>query len=137
MGSARRLATVCTAAALLGGCGFGPPKDTSGQPPNLPAPPSPSFSPQPPSSGVDVQVLVKNLAVPWGLAFLPDGSALVTERDSFRILAVSPGGKVTVAQTLTGVVHGGGEGGLLGIAVSPSYATDKTAYIYYSTSRDN
>jgi glucose/arabinose dehydrogenase len=128
---------------LTAACSFGPPDpDQAGEPPNLP---TPSDSP---SSGTDegdqeiaATVLAKGLEVPWGIAFLPDGSALVTERDTARILRVGPetdadGLKVTEAQRLTGV-QAGGDGGLLGIAVSPRYKTDKTVYVYYSTAKDN
>jgi len=124
-------------------CSFGPPDpDEAGEPPNLPAPSAASSAP---GSGNDqevaVTVLAKNLEIPWGIAFLPDGSALVTERNTGRILQVGPetdedGLKVTEAQRLD-QVEAGGDGGLLGIAVSPAYKTDKTVYIYYSTAKDN
>ena len=50
---------------------------------------------------------------PWGIAFLPDGSALVSERDTARIVHVTPQGDVTTVGTVQGV-DGAGEGGLLG-----------------------
>ncbi|HEY3507427.1 MAG TPA: PQQ-dependent sugar dehydrogenase [Actinocatenispora sp.] len=117
------------------GCAFGPPDESSqGTPPKLP---TPSTSPSSDDGGATVQVIAKNLAVPWGIAFLPDGSALVTQRDKRTIIKLGPdGGKPTTVQTIT-QASAGGEGGLLGIAVSPKYKTDKTVFVYYSTSSDN
>ena len=83
-----------------------------------------------------VTVVAKGLAVPWGIAFLPDGSALVTERDLAKVVSVTPDGKVTEVQSIPDV-RPGGEGGLLGIAVSPKYATDKLVYVYYTAANDN
>jgi glucose/arabinose dehydrogenase len=137
----RPIAALALAVGVLAGCSFGPPPpDQSGQPPRLPTP-----SASPTGEGDDGQiaaeVVAKGLAVPWGLAFLPDGTALATERDSGRILKIGPesgpnGLVVTPAQTLTGIATGG-DGGLLGIAVSPDYKTDQTVYLYYSTGKDN
>ena len=133
------VALAVAATLTLAGCAFGGPDDSeSGRAPNLPTPNTPSAAPSGSSDddNVGVQVLVKNLDVPWGLAFLPDGNALVTERTTMRILQISPGGRSTPVQTIT-EAYASGEGGLLGIAVSPKYATDKTVYIYYSTRTDN
>lgn len=74
--------------------------------------------------------------LPWGLAPLPDGSALFTERDTRRIFSVRPGQAARHIYTVTEAVPGG-EGGLLGIAVSPGYARDQLVYLYYTTGRDN
>jgi len=128
--------------ALTTACSFGPPEpDVAGEPPNLP---TPSASAGPEGGGeaeAAATVLAKGLEVPWGLAFLPDGAALVTERDTARILRVGPetdddGLKVTEVQRLS-EAEPGGDGGLLGIAVSPKYATDATVFVYYSTAKDN
>ncbi|WP_372472222.1 PQQ-dependent sugar dehydrogenase [Jidongwangia harbinensis] len=129
--------------AVSTACTFGPPDpDVAGAPPNLPAP---SYSTPPGSDDTEqevaVSVLAKGLDVPWGMAFLPDGTALVTERDTARIVQVGPetdpeGLKVTEVQRLSEAVSGG-DGGLLGIAVSPAYAKDKTVYVYYTTATDN
>ena len=131
---------------LTAACSFGPPDpDQQGAPPNLPKPsaaePSDGAGAEGGSQEIAVTVLARALNVPWGMAFLPDGTALVTERDTARILKVGPksdanGLTVTEAQRL-GEVQASGDGGLLGIAVSPKYATDKTVYVYYSTRKDN
>jgi glucose/arabinose dehydrogenase len=76
-------------------------------------------------------VLARDLAVPWAIAFLPGGDALVTERDSARLLRVTPRGKVSTVGTVPGV-EPYGEGGLLGVAVSPSFGRDQLVYLYVS-----
>lgn len=83
-----------------------------------------------------IGTIARHLAVPWGIAFLPDGSALVTERDSGDVLdivgrRVSRVGHVDVAHAE------GGEDGLLGIAVSPSFGKDHRVFLYASTDHDN
>jgi glucose/arabinose dehydrogenase len=126
----------------LSACAFGPPDpDQAGEPPNLPAPSAQSAGPDDGDQEIAATVLAKGLAVPSGIAFLPDGTALVTERDTARILAVGPqtdanGLKVTPTTTVAEADSGSG-GGLLGVAVSPKYQTDKTIYLYYSTGNDN
>ena len=90
-----------------------------------------------PAADVDKpSVLVRNLEVPWAIAFLPDGDALVTERDSARLLRVTPQGRVSTVGTVPGV-EPSGEGGLLGVAVSPSFGRDRLVYLYFSTATDN
>jgi glucose/arabinose dehydrogenase len=84
---------------------------------------------------VEVSTLATDLEVPWSFAFLPDGDALVTERDSGKLLRVSPSGDVQEIQTLP--EGGSGEGGLLGVAVSPDYEDDRYVFAYYTTERDN
>jgi len=82
------------------------------------------------------EVVASGLAVPWGLGYLPDGSALVVERDSARLLQLRPGQSPQVIGTIPGVVPGG-EGGLLGLAVSPTYASDQWVYAYFTAASDN
>jgi len=69
------------------------------------------------------------------VTFLPDGSALVGERDTTRVLAIKDGSVLPVGR-VEGVTPQG-EAGLLGLAASPSYAKDRTIYAYLSTSEDN
>ncbi|GAA2521659.1 PQQ-dependent sugar dehydrogenase [Pilimelia columellifera] len=135
----RPLAGALAAAMLLAttACGFGPPDaDATIDAPALPVPTA-----TPPDDDPAASVLARGLEVPWGVAFLPDGAAVVTERDTRRILRVGPdsdagGPVVRPVQTIT-EADAGGEGGLLGIAVSPRYADDKKIFIYYTTARDN
>jgi glucose/arabinose dehydrogenase len=81
-------------------------------------------------------VLASNLDVPWAIAFLPDGSALVTLRDRAQLLQVRPGAATVSLGTIPGVVPGG-EGGLLGVAVSPDYSRDHHVFLYYTAANDN
>ncbi|GAB3231724.1 PQQ-dependent sugar dehydrogenase [Glycomyces halotolerans] len=85
------------------------------------------------------QVLAQGLSIPWGLAFLPDGSALVTDRDSGALLRYTGFGS---PQVIGGIGVPSPEGrfderGLLGLAVSPNYEEDGYVYAYHSTEEDN
>jgi glucose/arabinose dehydrogenase len=95
---------------------------------------SPSVS-DAPAVGVAAEDVVTGLQSPWGLAFLPDGSALVSERDTGRILSLRDGRVSEVARIADSRLRG--EGGLLGVAVAPSFATDGWVYAYYTTATDN
>jgi len=81
-------------------------------------------------------VLASGLDVPWGIAFLPDGNALVTERRSARLLRVGADGTVTPVGVVAGVAASG-EGGLLGVAVSPGFASDRAVFVAYTSATDN
>ncbi|NUT03609.1 MAG: YbhB/YbcL family Raf kinase inhibitor-like protein [Hamadaea sp.] len=75
--------------------------------------------------------------LPWGIGFLPDGNALVAERDRFEIVLVTPAGQRTVVGKITEAVTTTGEGGLLGLAISPTFATDHYVYVMHTASSDN
>ncbi|WP_370247129.1 sorbosone dehydrogenase family protein [Nocardioides sp.] len=98
--------------------------------------PDPSPSPTGPVEPRVARTLVTGLAAPWGLDFLPDGDAVVTERDTRRVLRIDRRGEVAEL----GVVDEAapeGEGGLLGVAVSPDFARDRLLYLYVTTAEDN
>jgi glucose/arabinose dehydrogenase len=80
--------------------------------------------------------LVDGLAVPWGISFLPDGDAVVTERDSRRVLRVTAAGEVTELGTVE-AASPQGEAGLLGVAVSPDFDEDRSLFLYVTTEADN
>ncbi len=120
------------------------------QPTDLPSQPTPSNEPpgeEPPdqerANGTDrsrdpraVRTLVDLLEVPWGIDFLPDGDAVVTERISGRVLRVTADGSLSRLGAITAAVPEG-EAGLLGVAVSPGFETDRTVYFYLTTATDN
>jgi glucose/arabinose dehydrogenase len=85
----------------------------------------------------EVTPIATDTDVPWGLAFLPDGSALMNERDTHDVVQVTADGHKTVAGTVPGVSGTDGEGGLLGLAVSPRFGTDHWIYIFHTTGTDN
>ena len=84
--------------------------------------------------------LLGGLDIAWSVAVLPDGSALVSERNTGRIHHVpkpgSGGGRATVAGKLP-ITRTEGEGGLLGLAVPVDFDADPVFYAYYSTESDN
>jgi len=85
------------------------------------------------------RVLAQGLRVPWGIAFLPPadgGGALVGERASAHLLRVSATGEVRDLGRVPGVAPRG-EGGLLGLAVSPGFTRDRLVYAYYTAASDN
>jgi glucose/arabinose dehydrogenase len=84
---------------------------------------------------IETSVIATNLEVPWGIAFLPNGDVLFTERDSGRLLRMDASGNIEEVQTLP--TRGYGEGGSLGLAVSPDYEVDRYVYAYYTTDQDN
>ncbi len=84
------------------------------------------------------KTLARGLVVPWGLAFLPNGNGLVTTRESGNVYVVyKRGGKRLVGNIAE--ANGGeqGEGGLLGVTLSPTFVEDRFAYFYVSTVSDN
>ncbi|MFE3291171.1 PQQ-dependent sugar dehydrogenase [Rhodococcus sp. NPDC059234] len=89
-----------------------------------------------PCEDPDPNVVATCLDTTGGLAMLPGGqSALVTERRTGRILRVAPG---TAPEEIARLdVDGSGDGGLLSIALSPSYVEDNLLYAYVSTPGDN
>ena len=117
------------------------PAATTHTPPRPSATPSPSTPARATGSATVVRTLATGLDVPWGLARLPDGTVLVSSRDSFHIdrLDVDTA-RLTRVGTVPGAVSNvdqQGEAGLLGIAVSPTFARDRLVYAYYSTADDN
>lgn len=125
------------------GQGASSPAGSSSASPGKSASPSPSASRPPvdlpPAKGSVsvVSTLTEGLKSPWGLAELPGGDLLVGSRDKGTITRIdAKSGKKTLLGTVPGVAPAG-EGGLLGIAVSPDFGTDHLVYAYFTTASDN
>lgn len=112
--------------------GGGEPQPDPGQPPGGETTPPPSGQ-----EDGDPNVVATGLTVPWGLALLPDGTALVGEKGTGRVLKVFP--DASPAQELMTVpgIDPTGDGGLLGLAVSPTFDQDGLVYAYLTTPEDN
>jgi glucose/arabinose dehydrogenase len=106
------------------------PSSSSGRPGNQP-------SPSPASKG-DPNVVATKLRAPVGLTMLPNGTALVGERTTGRIVQVQPvaGRPVPTVRRLSGL-DTSGDGGLLDLALSPTYNEDGLIYAYVTTATDN
>ncbi|MGW1540933.1 PQQ-dependent sugar dehydrogenase [Streptomyces sp. NPDC002309] len=145
----RRAVTAALATATLlltAGCssddGAGGPADGTATPSRTTAQSSPPGQPAqdaPPAKGTVkvVRTVAEGLDSPWGLAALPDGDLLVSSRDEGTITRVDT---ETGEKTELGEVPGvspEGEGGLLGIALSPDHASDHMLYAYYTSASDN
>jgi glucose/arabinose dehydrogenase len=84
-----------------------------------------------------VTTLASGVDVPWGIAFLPDGSALFSEREFFTVYRLTDAGVRTNVGNVPNVVGTGGEGGLLGLEVGPNFANDGFVYIYHTAAEGN
>ena len=81
---------------------------------------------------VRVVVVTKGLSRPWGMAFLPDGGILVTERDSGQLRMVRGG--VLDPEPVAGVpeVFTGGLAGLMDVALHPAFDENRLVYLSYT-----
>ena len=84
-----------------------------------------------PTSRIEVTTLANDLERPWGIAALPDGRFLVTERTGQLRLIDSDG---TKSDPIKGIpkVWAEGQGGLLDVAVSPSFSQDNLIFFTYA-----
>ena len=95
---------------------------------------------QPGEVALNVEVVVDNLEIPWGLAILPNGDMLVTERPG-RVRLIQNGEVVpepvlefgvSILPPLFGNPLAGSEGGLLGIVLHPEFAVNRQFYLFYN-----
>ena len=138
----RRLLPLLVAAAAIAGCGGDddPSDSTSAET----APPATTTTQEPPSSGRDDDVprelptgtIATGLDIPWELVFLPDGTALVTERTG-KVRRLNRNLKLEKQPVARIEVDDAGEGGLLGMAIDPDFESNNFVYIYRTTGDGN
>lgn len=85
---------------------------------------------------IRVETVAEGLKHPWGMAFLPDGRMLVTERPGTLRLVGADG---ALSEPLSGVpeVVAQGQGGLLDVALDPTFMTNKLIYLSYAEAGDD
>ena len=81
-----------------------------------------------------IEVIVPNLEIPWGMAFLPDNSLLITEKEGWLIHFKN--GKKTIIQNVPNT-YVRGQGGLMGIAIHPNFNDNNLIYFTQSSSIDS
>lgn len=124
------------AAALVGCSGDDDPAPTRGS--AAPSPGAPSSSSPAPTAGTPTieSTIATGLNVPWGIAFLAGGAALVSQRDDGSIVRIGTDGAVTSLGTVPDSSGSpGGEGGLLGLAVPPG--DESVVFAYVTTGTDD
>jgi len=99
----------------------------------LPAQATPFITADPPAqvAGLRITTVVEGLERPWGLVFLPDGSALVTERPG-RLRLIRDGALLPTPIAGTPPVLAAGQGGLFDVALDPNFATNRVIYLSYA-----
>ncbi|WP_215905798.1 PQQ-dependent sugar dehydrogenase [Phreatobacter cathodiphilus] len=88
-----------------------------------------------PGQPLAVTTVAGSLEHPWGLAFLPDGSMLVTERPG-RLRRIMPDGEVSKPLEGGPRVLARGQGGLLGIALAPDFARNRQIFLSFAEARE-
>lgn len=80
---------------------------------------------------IAIQNLAGGLEYPWGMAFLPDGRLLVTERPG-NLRIVSPDGRLSKSVEGTPTVYAQGQGGLQDVALDPDFGTNRYVYLSFA-----
>ena len=140
----RRVLAIIVAAVALSACGgdgdSGTTRASTATTPTTLEPPTsgrePAEDPDVDPAGRPKGTIARGLKIPWELAFLPDGSALVTERPG-RVRLLSRALKLQRKPVARIRVDDSGEGGLLGLAVDPRFRSNRFVYLYRTTSSGN
>jgi glucose/arabinose dehydrogenase len=83
----------------------------------------------------DVVTVAEGLRFPWGMAFLPDGKMLVTEKQPGQLRVVTPEGKLSEPVAGLPAVDARNQGGLLDVAIDPQFGSNRLIYWSYAEPR--
>ncbi len=121
-------AALAVALGAVGGCGAG---DSASGGSAAAAPPAST-----PSTGFRTTTVAEGLSTPWSLAFLPDGSMLVTERAG-RLRVIRDGRLVTEPVAGVPPVYAVGQGGLFDVVLDPDFASNGILYLAYASGTED
>jgi glucose/arabinose dehydrogenase len=115
---------------------------TAPAPAAAPTAPAPAPVPVPPAAAPanaasvvpKATVLFNGLSRPWGLAFLPDGRMLVTQKAGSLVILSADGQRIESSVSGVPAVDGADQGGLLDVVLDPDFASDPWVYLTYSES---
>lgn len=82
--------------------------------------------------GISLKIVADGFDHPWGLAFLPDGTMIVSERDPGTLRLVSADGEIAPPLKNTPEAYTSGQGGMLDVAISPDFENDNMIYFSYA-----
>ncbi len=97
-------------------------------------PPAPPPASAPTAGPAKATLLGAALSSPWGLAFLPDGRMLVTQKGGSMVIVRADGSAIDATVSGVPAVNSSGQGGLLDVALDPDFASDP--WVYFSFSED-
>ncbi len=123
-----------SAAVALASCsadGDSAPAPVAGSPPPG-SPPAPAPSPAPAPTSLRVTTITTALSNPWGMATLPDGRMLVTQKAGTIVIVSADGSSVSAPLSGVPAVVAAGQGGLLDVVLDPDFASDPWVYWCYS-----
>lgn len=146
----KSIAAIAAISLVVSSCDSSASKETAGTPSDSTYAPvetraantdyTPAFEGQTRVAGVktqtpyNVRVLTEGLSRPWGIASLPDGRLLITEKEGGTLRIVTQAGDLSEAITGLPAVNSNGQGGLLGITVDPDF--DSNRMVYWTFSQD-
>lgn len=148
--TSKSIAAIAAISLVASSCDSSASKETAGTPSDSTYAPvetkeantdyAPAFEGQTRVAGVktqtpyNVNVLTEGLNRPWGIASLPDGRLLITEKEDGTLRIVTQAGDLSEAITGLPAVNSNGQGGLLGITVDPDFESNRM--VYWSFSQD-